>query len=114
MKRTLTIETANKVGEEVLLKGWVDARRNMGKIVFLDMRDFKGKVQVVGVPAELDEVSQEELKKIRPEFVVEIKGIVNERGAKQQKLDVPAGMVEVLAKEVKILTESKTPPFEID
>ena len=53
--RTLTTETANKVGEEVVLQGWVNARRNMGKIVFLDVRDRKGIVQVVGVPSELDE-----------------------------------------------------------
>jgi len=114
MKRILSVETIEKVGEEVLLKGWVDARRNMGKIVFLDLRDFKGKVQVVGVPAELDEKSNEELKKIRPEYVVEIVGIVNERGEKQKNNDIPTGTVEILAKEVKILTTSKTPPFEID
>ena len=114
MKRILSIETPEKIGEEVLLKGWVDARRNMGKIVFLDLRDFKGKLQVVGVPAELDEQSNEELKRIRPEYVVEIVGIVNERGAKQKNIEMSTGTVEVLAKNVKILSEAKTPPFEID
>jgi len=113
-ERKYTTETNNLIGEEVLLKGWVNARRNMGKIAFLDLRDMKGIIQVVGVPAELDEASQEELNRIRPEFVVEIKGIVNERGAKQQNPDMPTGMVEVLAKEIKVLNESKTPPFEID
>ncbi len=114
MKRTLSVETTGKIGEEVLLKGWVDARRNMGKIVFLDLRDFKSKVQVVGVPAELDEGSLEELKRIRPEYVVEIVGVVNERGEKQKNTDMLTGTVEVLAKKVKVLTESKTPPFEVD
>mgnify|MGYP003395409803 CR=1 FL=1 len=62
--RTLTAETASKVGEEVVLQGWVNARRNMGKIVFLDVRDRRGVVQVVGVPSELDEASNELLKEI--------------------------------------------------
>ncbi|MDD4477310.1 MAG: aspartate--tRNA ligase [Patescibacteria group bacterium] len=112
--RTLTIETPNKIGEEVLLKGWINARRNMGKIVFLDFRDRDGIVQVVGVPAELDEKSQEELKRVRPEWVVEIKGIVNERGAKQKNSEMPTGTVEVLAKELVVISEAQTPPFEID
>lgn len=112
--RIYTTDTASKKGEEVVLKGWINARRNMGKIAFLDLRDMKGIVQVVGVPAELDEKSQEELNRVRPEWVVEIKGIVNERGVKQQNPDMPTGMVEVLAKEIKVLNESKTPPFEID
>ncbi|MFH1789979.1 MAG: aspartate--tRNA ligase [bacterium] len=112
--RTLSIETSEKIGEQVLLRGWIDARRNMGKIVFLDLRDFKGKVQVVGVPTELDEQSQKELSRVRPEWVVEIAGIVNERGERQKNPDLPTGNVEVLAKRFTVLNESKTPPFEID
>lgn len=112
--RTLSIETPNKLGQEVVLKGWVDARRNMGKIVFLDLRDFKGKVQIVGVPSELDERSQEELKRIRPEWVLEVRGLVNERGAKQKNPEMPTGTVEILAKEIKVFNEAKTPPFEVD
>jgi len=84
MKRILSVETIEKVGEEVLLKGWVDARRNMGKIVFLDLRDFKGKVQVVAVPAELvekeKEIYTEQLKKEgKPENIIEniLKGKIN-------------------------------------
>ncbi|NQT49598.1 aspartate--tRNA ligase [Candidatus Kuenenbacteria bacterium] len=114
MQRTLNVDTSQKQGEEVVIKGWVNARRNMGKIAFVDLRDRSGLVQVVLVPAELDEASNEILKDIRPEFVLEIKGIVNERGEKQKNADLPTGQVEVLAKEVKILSESKTPPFEID
>ncbi len=112
--RTLSIETTNKVGAEVILKGWVNARRNMGKVVFLDLRDRSGVVQVVGVPSELNEKSVEEMKKIRPEWVVEISGIVNERGSKQKNPQMSTGNVEVLAKEIKVLSESFTPPFEID
>ncbi len=114
MQRIKTIDTVEQEGKEVLIKGWVNARRNMGKIVFLDVRDRWGMVQVVGVPAELDEKSQEELKRIRPEFVVAIKGIVNKRGEKQINKDVATGSIEILAKEVVVLNEAETPPFEID
>jgi aspartyl-tRNA synthetase len=58
MERTLNLEVVNKKGEQVEIEGWVDVRRNMGKIVFLDMRDRTGVLQVVLVPNELDENSQ--------------------------------------------------------
>jgi aspartyl-tRNA synthetase len=112
--RILSQDTPAKVGQEVFLKGWVNARRNMGKIVFLDMRDRGGIVQVVGVSSELDETSQEQLKNIRPEWVVEIRGIVQERGEKQKNPDMVTGMVEVLAKQITVLNTAETPPFEID
>ena len=112
--RILSTETVGKVGEEVVLKGWVNARRNMGKIVFLDMRDRGGIVQVVGVPSELDEVSNEKLKEVRPEWVIQVRGIVKERGAKQQNPDMPTGMIEILMKELVVLNTAETPPFEID
>ncbi len=112
--RTISIETTQKVGKEVRLYGWVHARRNMGKIVFLDLRDRWGIVQVVGVPSELDEASAEILKEIRPEFVLEINGLVQARGEKQINKDMPTGAVEVLAKQIKVLAKAQTPPFEID
>jgi len=79
MNRTLSTETIKKVGETVKLNGWVNNRRNMGKIAFLDLRDRWGIVQVVCVPNELDEKSQAALKDIRPEFVLEIEGMVQAR-----------------------------------
>jgi aspartyl-tRNA synthetase len=113
MERTLVLETAQKAGEEVMIQGWVNARRNMGKIVFLDVRDRSGLLQVVCVPADLGE-EYEAVKDVRPEWVVEIVGVVNERGAKQQNQEMPTGKVELLAKKIKILGQSETPPFEID
>ncbi len=97
----------------MLLKGWVNARRNMGKIVFLDLRDKNGIVQVVGVPAELNEKSNEELKKIRLEDLVELRGVVQTRGEKQKNLNMPTGLVEVLAKEIKMISETIALPFEV-
>ena len=56
-QRSLALETTQKVGEKVLLFGWVHARRNMGKVAFLDVRDRSGMVQVVIVPSELGDAS---------------------------------------------------------
>lgn len=84
MKSINNIDTRNKVGEEVTLFGWVNARRNMGKIVFVDLRDRSGLVQVVLVPSELDQESNDILKNIRPEYVLRVDGLVQERGEKQK------------------------------
>ena len=111
--RLQATETVNKVGEEVLLYGWVNARRNMSKIVFFDLRDRSGVVQVVCVPSELDETSNEDVKKTRLEYCVEIKGVVQERGAKQKNPDMATGNVEILAKSFKVLTESEAMPFDV-
>ena len=108
------IETVNKVGEQVVLKGWAETIRKMGKIVFVDLRDRSGIVQVVLVPQELDEDSQSLMAEIKPEYVLEISGIIKQRGEKQKNEAMPTGMVELLAKSVKILNESETPPFEIN
>ena len=113
MSRIQATETVNKVGEEVLLKGWINARRNMSKIVFFDLRDRSGIVQVVCVPNELDEVSNEDVKKTRLEYCVEIKGIVQARGAKQINPEMATGTVEILAKAVKVLAESEAMPFDV-
>ena len=110
--RIQTVETIDKVGREVLLKGWVNARRDMGKVMFLDLRDRSGIVQIVGVPGELGE-SLEDFKRARLEYCVEIKGVVQERGAKQKNPDMPTGNVELLAKEMKIITESEAMPFDV-
>ena len=75
MKRTISIETLNQVGETVKLNGWVHVRRDMGKISFIDLPDRWGILQVVLVPAELDEESNAIIKDIRPEFVLEIEGV---------------------------------------
>ncbi|MFH1142163.1 MAG: amino acid--tRNA ligase-related protein [Candidatus Uhrbacteria bacterium] len=114
MQRTLNVETTNQIGQRVRLNGWVNARRNMGKIVFLDMRDRSALLQVVIVPDELDDASKNLIDEIRPEFVLRIEGIVQERGEKQKNEKLPTGTVEILAKTVQILNKCETPPFEID
>ncbi len=113
MKRTLNLETVNKKGEQVMIQGWVDVRRNMGKIIFLDMRDYSGVLQTVLVPNELDKDSQKILDSIRPQFVLEIEGVVNERTGKNANQQMETGTVEVLAKNIKVLAEAETLPYEL-
>ncbi len=107
-------ETVNQIGETVTLKGWIHARRDMGKLAFLDLRDRSGIAQVVLVPAELSEASREAMKELRSEYCISITGIVQKRGEKQINPDLPTGTVEILAKEVEILNAAKTPPFELE
>jgi len=101
--------TPDFLGQSVQLAGWVHARRNMGKIVFIDLRDRSGIVQVV--LANTLESGAELVTRIRPEFVVEIEGQVAERKG-GETASGPA-RVEIQARRLKILNESKTPPFEI-
>jgi len=114
MNRIYTSDTINKIGEKVLLKGWVHARRDMGKIVFFDLRDKAGLLQVVLTPGDLSEADYQAVKDVRPEWVLEIEGEVQQRGEKNINPDLPTGKVEVLAKKFKVLNQAKTPPFEID
>ncbi|MFH1866971.1 MAG: aspartate--tRNA ligase [Patescibacteria group bacterium] len=114
MKRIFINQAINQVDKEILLKGWVNARRNMGKIAFIDLRDMTGLMQVVLAPAELHDAGKEAMPKIRPEFVVAIKGKVQARKKGNENPNLPSGKVEVLASSVEILSEAETPPFEID
>ena len=113
MQRIMNRETVQNEGSTVSVCGWVNSRRNMGKLAFLDMRDRSGLLQVVLVPAELDDASRALMDEIRPEYCLRITGIVNRRGEKQVNPNLETGSVELLAKEVEILNPSKTPPFEL-
>jgi aspartyl-tRNA synthetase len=100
------------VGESVTVAGWVHVRRDMGKIIFIDLRDSTGLLQVVFAPNNKELL--EAANALRPEFCVRIKGQVNERPEKQRNENMITGTVEMLAEEMEILNEAKTPPFEID
>lgn len=99
------------VGEKVILLGWVNRLRDMGNLVFIDLRDREGLVQVV-VPSAREEFLKI-AKKIRMEDVMAVKGVVKEREEKSRNPDLPTGEVEVEAEELKILNTSKVPPFVI-
>ncbi len=114
MKRIFIEEAIGQEGQEVLLKGWVHVRRNMGKIAFIDLRDKTGLMQVVLVPAELDDAGKEAMVKIRPEFVLSVVGKVQARKQGSENKNLSSGSVEVLASTVQIINEAETPPFEIE
>jgi aspartyl-tRNA synthetase len=114
MQRILSKETTSHVGKQVCLKGWVNTRRDMGKIIFVDLRDRSGIVQVVLVPSEIPADQHELMKEIRSEFVLEIRGEVVQRNAKAVNPNLETGTVEILAKSISILNRAKTPPFELD
>lgn len=103
-------ETA--IGEKVILKGWVQRRRDLGGLIFIDLRDRSGIVQVVFNP----ETSMEALQiaeKIRNEYVLNIEGQVVAREESTFNESLKTGKIEVQVQTVTILNESKTPPFEI-
>lgn len=112
--RIFSSETVKKVGETVKVAGWINARRDMGKVKFFDLRDKDGLLQIVVVPSEVGEDGAIVADMLRPEWVVEFEGIVQARGEKQKNEKLATGMVEILAKSVKVLNEAKTPPFELD
>ncbi|MDF1496627.1 MAG: aspartate--tRNA ligase [Patescibacteria group bacterium] len=114
MKRVMNSETSQKIGEEVVIKGWVNVRRDMGKIIFLDMRDRSGIVQVVLVPSELSDRGKEVMESLRSEDCLAITGVVNKRGEKQINPNMATGEVEVLAKDIQVYNHAETPPFEVD
>jgi nondiscriminating aspartyl-tRNA synthetase len=105
MNRTLVSETTAKIGEEVLVKGWVNTRRDHGKIIFIDLRDKTGLVQVVFVDSQ-------KAKELRPEWVVEVKGVVKQRPEKLINPRLGTGKIEIEAKELNILAKSEELPFD--
>ncbi|MBI2098875.1 aspartate--tRNA ligase [Candidatus Uhrbacteria bacterium] len=108
--RTTVLDAVSRVGEEILLKGWVRGRRDMGKIIFIDLRDRSGIMQVICAAPEVVATANQ----LRSEYAVAIRGLVKERSAKQINEKLPSGRVEVEALEVIIINPAKTPPFELD
>jgi len=103
----------NAIGEKVILKGWVQKRRDLGGLIFIDLRDRTGIVQVVFNP-EVSEQALTAAEKVRNEFVLDIEGIVVAREEGTINENLKTGKVEIKADKIVILNESKTPPFAID
>lgn len=110
MTRTTIQKTTERSGQEVLVSGWVHTRRDHGKIIFIDLRDKTGLLQVVFVPGSK---AYDSVKNVRPEWVVEISGIIKARPEKLANKDLATGTVEMEAITLEVLNEAKTPPFEI-
>lgn len=103
--RTLTSEAVEKIGQKVTLYGWVSSRRDHGKIVFIDLRDRTGLVQLV--------LSKELAANIHNEDVIEAKGIVAKRPERLVNLKIKSGTIEISVESVTIITQSKDLPFDI-
>ncbi|MCL4558577.1 MAG: aspartate--tRNA ligase [Deltaproteobacteria bacterium] len=99
-------------GKEVILMGWVHRRRDHGGLIFADLRDREGIVQVVFNP-ETDRSAYEKAKLIKPEYVILIKGRVRERPGGTENRDIKTGLYEVEVEELRILNEARTPPFPV-
>ncbi|MBP6808204.1 MAG: aspartate--tRNA ligase, partial [Chromatiaceae bacterium] len=101
-----------QVGQEVSLSGWVHRRRDHGGVIFIDLRDRSGLIQVVIDPDNPETFRLAE--QARSEFVIRVEGRVRPRPEGTENKDMPTGEVEVLARALTILNSSETPPIQID
>lgn len=103
MERVLALETTKKVGKDVTLYGWVYNRRDFGKLVFIDLLDRSGLMQVV---------AGEEASDLRPQDVIKVIGKVQKRGAKNKNPKLPTGNVEVKVSKLEIISKAEELPFD--
>lgn len=105
--------TTDDIGREVTLMGWADTRRDLGGLVFVDLRDRSGIMQVVfnesAFEGDFDKVGS-----IRSEFVLAVKGEIVKRSEDTVNPKLPTGLIEVKVRELKILSKAETPPFELE
>ncbi len=112
MKNRIYVEDLkDHVGQEVIVAGWVDVRRDQGKMVFFDMRDMTGKVQAVALPNHADVI--EKSKEVRLEWVLKITGLVNKRPERNIKAGVLNGEIELEILNIEILSEALPLPFDM-
>jgi nondiscriminating aspartyl-tRNA synthetase len=112
MERVLIGDLHNHIEKEVTVQGWVDVRRDHGKMVFMDLRDRSGLVQAVALPnhPEAVEVAQT----VRPEYVVSVQAIVNKRPDRMVKADQQNGDIELELLAVEVLSKAQELPFDKD
>ena len=106
-----TLDTSH-LDQEVTLVGWAHRRRDHGGVIFVDLRDREGRVQVVFDPDTEETFANAE--RVRSEFVLQVKGRVRRRPEGTENPDMPTGEVEVLGKELLIVNTAETPPFHLD
>ena len=109
MNRTLIIDTPKKIGEQVLLKGWVHIRRDHGKLIFIDLRDRAAALQVVVDPKKIPDSTS-----IGLQDCVWAQGVVRERPDGQKNTKMVTGEVELAVDALKILNKSRVPPFVVE
>ncbi len=111
MERTYIKDLKDSIGKEVLIKGWVDIRRDHGKLIFIDLRDASGKVQMVALPNHTE--AHALAGTVRTEWVIEVTGKVNPRPEKMVKAEELNGALEIEILGIKVLNEAQTPPFDV-
>ena len=111
-QRFLIKDVSKHIGEKLTVAGWVNVRRAHGKILFIDLRDVSGILQVVFVPSNKE--SYQIAQQLRPEWVIEIKGTIVKRPENMVNPRLASGQVELSAEELTVLSEAETPPFEIN
>jgi aspartyl-tRNA synthetase len=109
--RTYINELSQEKGQEVTIAGWVDIRRDQGKMIFLDFRDMTGKIQGVILPNATEAHAVGSL--VRPEWVVKVTGKVNARPEKNVQKDKLNGDIELEILALEVLNEAETPPFDV-
>lgn len=109
--RTNIIDTKNKVGEAVLIYGWVSTRRDHGKLIFIDLRDRSGVVQIVFTPKSKD---YEMAQKFRSEWVLSVSGTVQQRPETMVNKETETGEIEIVPESAEVLSEAQTLPFALD
>ena len=103
----------DNIGQQVVLNGWVDTRRDLGGLIFIDLRDRYGLTQVVFEPS-FDKEAHQFAAKLRTEFVVSVEGTVRKRPPETDNPKIPTGHIDVMVKKLVILNEAQTPPFPIN
>lgn len=106
MHRTLIIDTIQQVGQTLTLCGWVDSKRDHGKVTFIDLRDRTGKIQAVGIGGKLSELTTES--------VVEITGPINTRNEKSINPNLPTGKIEIFVEDYKVLNKAAELPILVE
>jgi len=110
--RVYVKDLKDNVGKEVIIAGWVNIRRDQGKMVFFDMRDMTGLVQCVSLPNHAE--ATEKAKEIRSEWVLKLTGLVNKRPDKNIKTDVLNGELELEVTNIEVLNKAEITPFQIN
>jgi len=114
MKRTVILKSLNHIGKKIKVSGWVNSCRSHGKLIFVDLRDRSGLVQIVFASDKAEKSKAYRLaKKLRPEWVIEVIGKVASRPKGTENINLETGKIEVQAEEITILSQAKTLPFSI-
>ena len=111
MQRVYGRETTKYIGKKVKVEGWVNSVRSHGKIIFIDLRDITGILQLVFVPQNKE--AYQIIKDVRPEFVIEAVGTISERPKNMVNPKEETGQVELPVEEVKVLSKAETPPIPV-